>query len=279
MNYIVAYTPFSEAGEKAAAAAYYIARQVGATLLLINKEDNRLRAKKSLASLTSGRDILLEDVPEDHQFSPAEFVELISSAEYGDDIPVMCINKDGLSDRIGDDKISTREIGLIVSYVNEHNSGSNVEEEEFFRPLLNTGCPILTFDAKHSLDTIHKIGYITDIRYCDMAVLKPLIQLFRPLNAEWIIIHVSASGLPDIENEYAEKLFTNEILPRLNYKKAILINLYGKDIISDLRNVSRVLKPDMIALPSNKYWCYGRLFPDSTEQKPSYSHTPLLFGR
>lgn len=277
MNYIVAYTPFSEAGEKAASAACYIASQVGATLLLINKEDNQLRAKKPIAALASASN-LLEDVSEDH-FSPDEFVELITSNGYSPEILIKCINKDDLSDRPLADKILTREIGLIVSYVSDHTSESTSEDEEFFQPLRNTGCPILTFDAKHSLETIHKIGYITDIRYCDMAVLKPLIQLFRPLDVEWIIIHVSASGLPDIENEYAEKLFTNELLPKLQYKKAILINLFGKEIISDLKNVSRVLKPDMIALPSNKYWCYGRLFPDSTEQKPSYSQTPLLFGR
>jgi len=139
------------------------------------------------------------------------------------------------------------------------------------------GCRVSFVSKNNELTSINRIMYITDIRYCDMMVIKSLIETFRPFNSEIIFIHLTARGLPDMEDVFVKKLFISEIVPLLKYSSVKLINLKGKNTVKEMENIVNVMNPNIIALTRRKHGVFDRLFSSvSNNKKLEYNNIPLL---
>lgn len=268
MKYILSIIPFSTEGLRLADTALCIAKRLGATLLLLPNGEALLPDK---VKETSGNDAVVEEA----YLSSVEFIRVLKKDMHTLEDPfVEYIQEQDLMEDPG--KISPKEIGLIIGYEENTFSDPGLKGSLISRLMKTVNCPILKLNRYKTLKLIRRLGYVTDLRYCDTAILKLLVGFCRPYNTELLIIHVTASGLPDIENDDVENLFATELVPMMNYRNVGLVNLLGKDTINDIKNFTEVLKPDVIALSNKKYWFYDRLFPDSTTQRPAYADIPLM---
>lgn len=248
MNYVLAYIPFSTEGEQPVKVALTIAKQINATLLIMNSARDRVYA----------------------EMAGSEFIAYIQTGyPASESVTIRHITGDDLSPVESGTKIIIGTISLVIT-----SSGQGADQPRSF--LQKFKCPVLLANDNCQLDSIRKICYITDLRYCDLSVLRPMIELFRPFGPEWIIVHITNPGLPDLTERYAEVLFRDNIKPAINYTQVALIHLKGESITDDLKNVSEIIEPDMVAIPAGQYNGYASLFRLLEKPAAGYAPMPLL---
>ncbi|MXV51493.1 hypothetical protein GS399_10975 [Pedobacter sp. HMF7647] len=268
MNYILSITPFNDNGRHAAMAALRIAKKTNAALLLIDEDVIPQPVKELMALAGASKD----ELSDKEGYVKEQFIEFLEQ-HAGKETRLTVIDE---ADINSNGKIDIHRISLIVKYRESTSVNNEFDAYEVYPSLSKLKSPVLYFSEKSQLKEFKKLAYITDIRYCDIANLLPLVKLCHFFNTELILIHVTASGLPDIDHSYAEKLLVHEIIPRIHYKNTTLINLPGTDTINDINNVAEIIKPDVIALSNRKYWFYDRLFIQQSDLQLSYINIPLL---
>jgi hypothetical protein len=91
-------------------------------------------------------------------------------------------------------------------------------------------CPLLIVPENWALKQIERITYIADLRYCRAAIVNYLVQLAQPMQASISLAHLSAKGLPDIEEGYGRRLFTEQIAGHVHGAQVGFNNIREKDI-------------------------------------------------
>ncbi len=142
--------------------------------------------------------------------------------------------------------------------------------------LNQTQTPVLITPGDSAITRLKNIAYVTDLRYCDIGVLSKIIAFAKPFAANIYIFHVTAEGLPDIDNLYSESLFKSEILPHTKYKSIDLINIKGEDILTEISLAADILEPDLMVMVNKKHRCIDRLYESIDFGNTSYGNIPLL---
>ncbi len=262
MKKILAFTNFAPKETNITKAALTIAEKINANLLLADAA----KEAESEFSLFRDREKAGSLLKDEHLQSPStradeEYVSGHSLVEG----PVAELNYKQLDDK---------EIGLVISGT---SPASNLAaDEEAMNILGRNYCPLLLLPRGKDLKKISRVGFITDIRFCDEAITTPLSRFCREMGAGLILIHVNTSGLPEIGSEYAEDIFNNHVYPRLNHRDAVFVQLFGKDAVSELENVNEVIRPDILAVCRKRYGFYDRLFQFRGNPEPKYSEVPLM---
>ena len=133
-------------------------------------------------------------------------------------------------------------------------------------------CPHLFIPDHLDVTMIDKIAYFTDLRYCDTGVVK-FLKLF---NAFIFITHLSASGIPDLEENYAQSIVSEDIAVRTGYKKLFLRNIKRSDMINDLAKVIESTHVNLCAIVNKKHRLLDELFPPKPDAIRNFRRLPLL---
>ncbi|WP_345953410.1 universal stress protein [Mucilaginibacter sp. PAMB04168] len=115
------------------------------------------------------------------------------------------------------------------------------------RVLCTTYCPVLLVPKDAAFRPLKRMVYMADLRYCRYQISSYLRSMAHVFKSSYSIAHISASGLPEPEENYAISLFQkiagrrndgikitfNHIKER-NVKKAadVLINTMHNDLIA-----------------------------------------------
>lgn len=186
--------------------------------------------------------------------------------------PINFINTDSFSAHDLRSIVNKREVAMIIKGVSKSDDRNSSVD---FNPILNNmGCPLLLVQEDTPYRVIEKIVYTADLRYCRLDVLKQLVQLARPNEADILIAHLSASGLPDMEDSYATSIF-NGISRNLSYDQLGFSNVKEKNIKKVFDVIANTMRTDLLVLVNRTSHLLG-LIGDAPHKIPENISTPVL---
>ncbi|HWZ03595.1 MAG TPA: hypothetical protein VNX40_08260 [Mucilaginibacter sp.] len=141
------------------------------------------------------------------------------------------------------------------------------------KEISSLNCPVLIMPEKFEVSNFNKIAYVTDLRYCDFGVIRFL----KVFNAALFVTHVSAPGLPDMDERYAQEILAEEVSLKTNYLKMFLRNIKNSiNIKEPINKVLDTLEIKMLALVNKKHRTFERLFDAFPQKTQVYHKLPTL---
>lgn len=173
--------------------------------------------------------------------------------------------------------IIKKNIWLMVS-----GSGATMQDGPR-QPLLNlqsvlnkVQCPLLIVPENWALKNIQHITYMADLRYCRAAVVKYLVQLAEPMQASVSVAHLSAKGIPDIEESYSQRMFTEQVVNHIHSYPVGFNNIREKDISKAVDVIINGMHNDVLVLVNHRYHFKEIIGDYLTEALPGHITIPLL---
>jgi len=133
-------------------------------------------------------------------------------------------------------------------------------------------CPVMVIPENVNFSTLDSAAYLTDLRYCDVEVVRFLKQF----NAKIFVTHVSSSGIPDMEDAYAQSLLTDAVANRVAYNKLFLRNIKGANRKKDLEVVTTTAAIQLFTIVNRKHYVLERFLSDTNDTRRNYHNVPLL---
>lgn len=137
-------------------------------------------------------------------------------------------------------------------------------------------CPLLLVPENWEIKKIERLVYIADLRFCRNMIVSYLAALARPSEATLSIAHLSAKGIPDMEENYARAVFKDQVADHLNYKNLHFNNIKEKDLKKALDVIINGLHNDILALVNHRFHFEEILGRYITDVLPENITVPLL---
>lgn len=166
-----------------------------------------------------------------------------------------------------------RNVWMVIMREQKLDQLKNTDSSNFAIKMINNiNCPVLLIPDKFELSALNRIGYVTDLRYCDLGVIKFL----KVLNAQLYVTHISAPGLPDMEERYAQDILAGDISVKANYQKMFLRNIKNKNVKGAIDYVVDTVELKMLAMVNKKHQTIERLYDNYAEKAHLYHNIPAL---
>jgi len=108
--------------------------------------------------------------------------------------------------------------------------------------------PLLIVPSSWSENELKRMVYLTDLRFCGIGTVKFLVNLATCWDANLVIAHSGASGLPLMETSQAEEVFNHEVSLNVGYNKLFLNILDQGESMDTLEVVVSEMKADLLVL-------------------------------
>ncbi|MES2108312.1 MAG: hypothetical protein V4577_06185 [Bacteroidota bacterium] len=249
MRTVFVITDHSPEADHAATFALMIAQAVHADLLIADT----VKAKR----ITIGEPVLAgagAESAEEPYLSPSESLRqrIDPDAAYLPEISELDISDLPLDDLIA--LIIRRDIWLMVEGMPDTLSKASSGIRLNIQSVLNrVRCPLMLIPKSWGLKRPERIVYLADLRYCRQFVLKFLGLLAAPFDAGISVAHLSAKGLTDIADSYAEEIFRKDIHPHAHYEKIMLSNTRERDLHLAVDVLINGLHNDLMVLVNHRY--------------------------
>jgi len=234
--------------------ALMIARQCKANLQLCHVVKNSVSAK---LVIHHEDDELFED---DNCFDIEELARQLKIAESQEETfnPLIgCLEISTFNPRIINEMVTLHNVWLMIIDERQLTSPEDiVSENETLKVISCINCPLLIIPHAFELSYFNKIAYATDLRYCDLGVVRFL----KVFGAQIFITHITAPGLPCLEERYAQEILSEEISTKANYSKIFLRNIKSENIKNALALVVESIEVKMLAIVNKKHKTFERLF-------------------
>ncbi len=254
-----------------AAKALKVALQCKANLHLCNAAQTVTGGK--LFFQYNDDDILLDD---SEAFDINELAHELTGIEYPEGTFVPAINSleiNGFNSQKIGEAVVEHNIWLIVMDEQQLHRLNNKETAcDALNVINESNCPVLILPQQMDFAFFNRISYITDLRYCDLGVM----QFLKVFNAQVFVTHISAPGLPDMEERYAQELLAEEISARISYSKIFLRNIKNHSIKESINHIVDTLDIKILAFVSKKHQTFERLFNDFSDKSQLYQNVPVL---
>jgi len=102
------------------------------------------------------------------------------------------------------------------------------------------------------------------------------VNFLKIFNAFIFITHLSASGIPDLDESYAQSILSEEIAVRTGYKKLFLRNIKRVNLVNDLEKVIESTQVGLCAIVNKKHRLLEELFPPKPVEIRNFRRLPLL---
>ena len=107
-------------------------------------------------------------------------------------------------------------------------------------------------------------------------IVSYLTALAKPYGATLSIAHLSAKGIPDMEENYARAVFKEQVADHLNYNNLHFNNIKEKDLKKALDVIINGLHNDILALVNHRFHFEEILGRYITAVLPENITVPLL---
>jgi len=137
-------------------------------------------------------------------------------------------------------------------------------------------CPLLLLPASCKIKDFERIVYVADLRYCRLPVARYLVEFAQPYEANLFINHLSAKGLPHMDEKYALSFFKEEFKNKVNYDRLYFQNIRERDIKKAVDVMINGMHIDLLAFVNHRFHfeqILGRMIPDNL---PDQITIPLL---
>lgn len=249
--------------ERIANVALKIAGQINANLLICNPIETRV---KSAVSFSGQYDS--QWASEDTEFiNTEELLWKLRQRSKGetlvDCLPSSSFNPDQLKKLVIDQSISMIVMGT-DDLLDLNTTGT-------LQMINKANCPVLLIPKNGGVNSIESTCYLTDLRYCDIDVVRFL----KNLNAKIFITHLSLSDLPDMEDGYAQSM-SDTIAAQINYNKLFLRNIKSANDKTDLETVAATTNINFYTIVNQKHNLLDRFLSDNKATRRTYHNLPLL---
>ena len=146
-----------------------------------------------------------------------------------------------------------KNIWLMVKGTETNTSHSLPTNTDVQSVLNHVACPLLLVPGNYKKRGFENITYTVDMRYCRTTVLKFLAELARQYDANLVVEHFSAKGLPPLGDDYAASLFKEEIMNKISYDKIYFNNIKERDLEVAVDVMISSLHADLLALVNHRF--------------------------
>lgn len=236
------------ATENAARQALNIARHLHLNIIVGQTLPAR-KTSQQLAVISGGRDEIPGPVN-----ALSEVLSLLQEEIENSDVDIEVINIADYDERELTELINKRDIWLIVKGMADTVRSGSPEGKFPVEHILNrTRVPMMLIPAHAMIRDFKRLVYMADLRYCRYHILRFLAELADPYQAGVSVAHISAKGLTNMTDEYAEKVFSEEICRQVHYDKLYLNNIHEKDLTRALDVLINGMHNDLLALINHRF--------------------------
>ena len=257
--------------ESLAKKAIKIASQCKANLQLCNVAASQVK-EKLFIYYNDNDDVLLDECDGVDMEELTQQLKITEQPE-GAFVPTInCLEMNSFNPQIIREMVVSQNIWLIIMDERQLNHLKDDDMGNYALKVIgNINCPVLLIPQHIEVSYFIKIAYVTDLRYCDIGVIK-FLKLFK---AQLFVTHISAPGLPDMEELYAQEIL-EVISGKANYREMFLLNLKNKNIKNDIDKVLDTIEIKVLGLVNKKHQTFERLFDDYPEKTQIYHNLPTL---
>jgi hypothetical protein len=137
-------------------------------------------------------------------------------------------------------------------------------------------CPLLLVPEGFKKPELKHIVYTADLRYCRKSILKYLAGLAEPFGADLLLAHLSAKGLPHMEQNYALTLFNDEISKQVNYGQLYFNNTRERDVSKAVDVMIHTMHADLLAVVHHRFHCEELIIAGSDTSVPVHLTIPVI---
>lgn len=273
MKKILAINPIDKPDEDISQSAICIANGLKAETFLWMKVDAGFVQNKKKEVVHAGEaDNVIDEVPLD-EFDGVQERKMANKTKVDGNAAHLLETK--YSNDLLSDIIAKEEIELVVISSGDKNSVPDVPESEVYEILEKAKCPVLIIPKNHVIKSIDNIAYVTDLRYCDMSVIRPLVKLAGAFNSRILLAHLTADGLPEMAECYMRDYFKHELSRLMNYPRMRYVNLKHKNKAEELNQKMGEIQADLMVLQWKRHGMFNKLF-KATSSVYSFSKIPLI---
>ncbi len=199
---------------------------------------------------------------------------------------LIMFNKSDFEPSINEIDISAANENQLAELINKNNTwmvvkGMNAHLTATSHINLNTllnkiECPLLLIPTSFPLNAIERLVYIADLRYCRLPIVRYLADLAKNWQADLSIAHLSAKGLPDIEEHYACDIFNTGICHRVNYDRLFFNNIKEKNLTTAVDVIINGLHNDLLVMVKSRFHFEKIIGNCITDSLPVNITVPLL---
>lgn len=170
--------------------------------------------------------------------------------------------------------IRERDILMIVKGMPDTSGVTN--KLNIHAVLNRVHCPLLLVPETWKIKTIERLVYIADLRFCRTLMVNYLANIAKKCDATLSVAHLSAKGIPDMEENYANSIFKEQVVDRLTYKNLYFNNIKEKDLKKALDVIINGLHNDILAFVNHRFHFEEILGRYLTDVLPENITVPLL---
>lgn len=256
--------------ESLAKKALKIARQCRANLQLCNAVKTKVQAKLLVNHYDD------EVVVEEEGLDIRELATRLRSTDHPEGAfrpAINCVEIFNFNPNAIREVVVRHNIWMVIMGEQRLDQLKNTDSPNFAIKMINSiNCPVLLVPDKFDITSLNRVGYVTDLRYCDLGVIKFL----KAFNAQLYVTHISAPGLPDMEERYAQDILSGDISVKANYQKMFLRNIKNKNVKGAIDYVADTVELKMLAMVNKKHQTIERLFDNYAERAHLYHDVPAL---
>ncbi|MCJ8208507.1 universal stress protein [Mucilaginibacter sp. RS28] len=254
---ILVFNDHSSEAEHAAELALGIAQKMNANLLLATiakvKEGKRITAQEPV--LVAGKQ-KAEPVTYSFQITLQEHLQQIVNKDKREGFKPAIKSLD-LSDHAEIDLaalVIKNEIWMMVKGTSANQQANNFRSRINVQSVLNrVMCPLLLVPEQFELKDFEHIVYTADLRYSRLHVTKYLAEIAEAYGADMMLAHLSAKGIPHMEENYAHRFFDTEINNRVKYPKLWFNNICERNLTTAVDVLVNGMHTDMLAMVNHRF--------------------------
>jgi nucleotide-binding universal stress UspA family protein len=276
MKTIIVLNDGSAAAEHAAKMALNIAQKVNADLLLANTfKEWRLVSVEEKVLISAGyegnaglkrKSTLIDKLTSLSHSQNSDFQPQISAVDASESTTANIAQL-----------INKNNIWMIVKGISETANTNPVNSFIDIQFVLNkVMCPLLLVPPKYEIKELERIVYLADLRYCQLPVVRYLAQLAKPYHAKLQIAHVSAKGLPDMQENYAHTFFSEAISSCVKYDNLFFNNIKEKSLQKVADVMINGMHTDLLVLVNRQFHFEELIGSYITATLPDHITIPLL---
>ncbi|MBS1524918.1 MAG: hypothetical protein JST19_04675 [Bacteroidetes bacterium] len=248
MRTIIAFNDNTPEAENAMEFAINMAAKVAAEVWVLNLCG--MPRKKEMETVSAVGDILsvkANDVLAVADYLPYQFA--------ADNTGVNIVNIDAAryTEKEICEMVIRERVWLMVKGVETHVTHETIDQVNVQSILNRVASPLLLIPCDYLARDFKNITYAVDMRYCRVNVTRFLAELAEAYNANLIIEHLSASGLPPLDDDYAMSLFCDAISSKIKYENVYFNNIKERNLEVAIDVMIHSLHADMLALVNHRF--------------------------
>jgi hypothetical protein len=233
----------------AARFALTIAQKEGANILLA---DTCKSKEKIIQLVLVGFNYCKLDEYEQHSFH--EKIILLNNSHDYFNVEIEEIDISGMNETQLAQYINREQIWLVIKGMKGGVTKDSTTNGLNIHTVLNcVCCPLLIVPEHWIIKEPERLVYIADLRYCRLQIVRFLTKFAAPFNADVLLAHLSAKGLPPIEENYACDIFNDEVSCNVKYARLFFNNIKERDLNIAVNVLTHGMSNDLMVMVNHRF--------------------------